>query len=94
MSIVRNTESDLEFENRIRPRELGSFAGQEKLCPLYASAAADRPRSSPLTSPGIQLELSTVGSSDSIAHPTTTRNTVVAAACCEAADTLEKSADF
>ncbi len=31
MSIVRNTESDLEFENRIRPQELGSFAGQEKI---------------------------------------------------------------
>ena len=31
MSIVRNTESDLEFENKIRPRELGNFAGQDKI---------------------------------------------------------------
>ena len=31
MSIVRNTESDLEFENRIRPQELETFAGQEKI---------------------------------------------------------------
>ena len=31
MSIVRNTESDLEFENRIRPQELENFAGQEKI---------------------------------------------------------------
>ena len=29
MSIVRNTESDLEFENKIRPQELGNFAGQD-----------------------------------------------------------------
>ena len=31
MSIVRNTESDLEFENRSRPQELENFAGQEKI---------------------------------------------------------------
>ena len=31
MSIVRNTESDLDFENRIRPQELENFAGQEKI---------------------------------------------------------------
>ena len=31
MSIVRNTESDLEFENKIRPQELENFAGQEKI---------------------------------------------------------------
>ena len=31
MSIVRNTESDLEFENKIRPQALGNFAGQEKI---------------------------------------------------------------
>ena len=31
MSIVRNTESDLEFENKIRPQELGNFAGQDKI---------------------------------------------------------------
>lgn len=28
---MRNVESDLEFENRIRPQELGNFAGQEKI---------------------------------------------------------------
>ena len=27
MSIVRNTESDLEFENKIRPQELETFSG-------------------------------------------------------------------
>ena len=31
MSIIRNTESDLDFENKIRPQELGNFAGQEKI---------------------------------------------------------------
>ncbi len=31
MSIVRNTESDLEFESRIRPQELENFAGQDKI---------------------------------------------------------------
>ena len=28
---MRNIESDLEFENRIRPQELANFAGQEKI---------------------------------------------------------------
>ncbi len=31
MSIVRNTESDLEFENKIRPQELENFSGQDKI---------------------------------------------------------------
>ena len=31
MSTIRNIESDLEFENKIRPQELQNFAGQEKL---------------------------------------------------------------
>ncbi len=30
MSIVRNTESDAEFESRIRPQEIAEFSGQEK----------------------------------------------------------------
>ncbi|MFI3258750.1 MAG: Holliday junction branch migration DNA helicase RuvB [Rikenellaceae bacterium] len=30
MSIVRNTESDLEFEAKIRPQEIEDFAGQRK----------------------------------------------------------------
>ena len=28
---IRTNESDSEFENRIRPQELGSFAGQDKI---------------------------------------------------------------
>ena len=31
MSTIRNIESDLEFENKIRPQELQNFAGQEKI---------------------------------------------------------------
>ena len=31
MSSTRNIESDLEFENRIRPQELETFSGQEKI---------------------------------------------------------------
>jgi len=31
MSVVRNTESDLEFENKIRPQELENFSGQDKI---------------------------------------------------------------
>ena len=31
MSIVRNTESDLEFENKIRPQELETFSEQDKI---------------------------------------------------------------
>ncbi len=31
MSLLRNPESDLEFENKIRPHELQAFAGQDKI---------------------------------------------------------------
>ncbi len=31
MSIIRNTESDLDFENKIRPQELDNFSGQDKI---------------------------------------------------------------
>ncbi|MFI3285614.1 MAG: Holliday junction branch migration DNA helicase RuvB [Rikenellaceae bacterium] len=31
MSIVRKIESDQEYESRIRPQELGAFAGQDKI---------------------------------------------------------------
>ena len=31
MSTIRNIESDLEFEKKIRPQELQNFAGQEKI---------------------------------------------------------------
>ena len=31
MSTIRNIESDLEFENKIRPQELQNFPGQEKI---------------------------------------------------------------
>ncbi len=31
MSIVRKIESDQEYENRIRPQELGAFSGQDKI---------------------------------------------------------------
>ena len=31
MSTIRNIESDLEFENKLRPQELQNFAGQEKI---------------------------------------------------------------
>ncbi len=31
MSLIRNSESDLEFDNKIRPHELLAFAGQDKI---------------------------------------------------------------
>ena len=31
MSTIRNIETDLEFENKIRPQELTSFSGQDKI---------------------------------------------------------------
>lgn len=31
MSNIRNIETDLEFENKIRPQELTSFSGQDKI---------------------------------------------------------------
>ena len=31
MAIIRNIETDLEFENKIRPQELSSFSGQDTI---------------------------------------------------------------
>ena len=31
MANIRNIETDLEFENKIRPQELSSFSGQDKI---------------------------------------------------------------
>ena len=62
--------------------------------PLLNKDATDRNRTSPFAFTGNKFEFRMVGSSDSIANPTTTLNTVVAEAFCEAADTLEKAADF
>ena len=62
--------------------------------PLLNKDATDRNRTSPFAFTGNKFEFRMVGSSDSIANQTTTLNTVVAEAFCEAADTLEKAADF
>ena len=35
---MRNIESDLEYENRIRPQELSTFAGQDKIVDHIAVA--------------------------------------------------------
>ncbi len=56
--------------------------------------ATDRNRTSPFAFTGNKFEFRMVGSSDSVASPNTTLNAIVAEAFCEAADHLEKAADF
>ncbi len=56
--------------------------------------ATDRNRTSPFAFTGNKFEFRMVGSADSIAGPNTTLNAIVAEAFCEAADRLEKAANF
>ncbi|MGI6028531.1 MAG: glutamine synthetase III [Candidatus Heteroscillospira sp.] len=62
--------------------------------PLLNKDATDRNRTSPFAFTGNKFEFRMVGSSDSIASPNITLNTVVAEAFCEAADVLEKAENF
>ena len=62
--------------------------------PVLNKDATDRNRTSPFAFTGNKFEFRMVGSSDSVASPTTTLNAVVAEAFCEAADALEGAADF
>jgi len=54
----------------------------------------DRNRTSPFAFTGNKFEFRMTGSSDSVASPNTTLNAIVAEAFCEAADILEKAANF
>lgn len=62
--------------------------------PNLAKDATDRNRTSPFAFTGNKFEFRMVGSADSIASPNTILNAIVAEAFCEAADVLEKAADF
>jgi len=62
--------------------------------PVLDKDATDRNRTSPFAFTGNKFEFRMVGSSDSIASANTTLNAIVAEAFCEAADVLEKSAQF
>ena len=62
--------------------------------PLIKKDATDRNRTSPFAFTGNKFEFRMVGSSDSIADANTTLNAIVAESFCEAADELEKAADF
>ncbi len=62
--------------------------------PDFEKDATDRNRTSPFAFTGNKFEFRMVGSEDSIASPNTTINAIVAEAFCEAADILEKAADF
>ena len=62
--------------------------------PDFEKDATDRNRTSPFAFTGNKFEFRMVGSADSIASPNTTLNAIVAEAFCEAADRLEKAADF
>ena len=62
--------------------------------PVLNKDATDRNRTSPFAFTGNKFEFRMVGSSDSIAEANTTLNAIVAEAFCDAADVLEKAADF
>lgn len=62
--------------------------------PDFEKDATDRNRTSPFAFTGNKFEFRMVGSSDSIASPNTTLNTIVAEAFCEAANILENAQDF
>lgn len=62
--------------------------------PDFQKDATDRNRTSPFAFTGNKFEFRMVGSSDSIASPTTIINAIVAEAFEEAADILEKAEDF
>ena len=59
--------------------------------PDFVKDATDRNRTSPFAFTGNKFEFRSLGSSDSVANPNTTLNTIVAEAFCEAADRIEAS---
>lgn len=59
--------------------------------PDFVKDATDRNRTSPFAFTGNKFEFRSLGSSDSVASPNTTLNTIVAEAFCEAADRIEES---
>ena len=62
--------------------------------PVLNKDGTDRNRTTPFAFTGNKFEFRMVGSSDSIADANTTLNAIVAESFCEAADELEKAADF
>ena len=62
--------------------------------PDFVKDATDRNRTSPFAFTGNKFEFRSLGSSDSVASPNTTLNTIVAEAFCEAADRIEASDNF
>ena len=62
--------------------------------PDFAKDATDRNRTSPFAFTGNKFEFRMVGASDSVSSPNVVLNTIVAEAFKEAADELEKAADF
>ena len=78
------------------------YSGTEKtvlklgvhVLPKFTRDTTDRNRTSPFAFTGNKFEFRMVGSSDSIADANTTLNAIVAESFCEAADELEKAADF
>ncbi len=62
--------------------------------PDFMKDATDRNRTSPFAFTGNKFEFRMVGSKDSLAEPNIVLNTIVAGAFAEAADELEKAADF
>ena len=75
-------------------KEGGILATGVSTLPDFKKDATDRNRTSPFAFTGNKFEFRMVGSEDSIASPNTTLNAIVAEAFCEAADELEKAADF
>ena len=72
----------------------GTLKTGVNILPDLDKDATDRNRTSPFAFTGNKFEFRMVGASDSIASPNTVLNTIVAEAFKEAADILEKAADF
>ncbi len=75
-------------------KEGGTLETGVSTLPDFEKDATDRNRTSPFAFTGNKFEFRMVGSSDSIASPNTTLNTIVAQAFCEAADRLEAADNF
>lgn len=75
-------------------KESGILETGVSTLPNLAKDATDRNRTSPFAFTGNKFEFRMVGSADSVASPNTILNAIVAEAFCEAADVLEKAADF
>ena len=84
----------IETGEATRSKRGGKLKTGVSTLPEFEKDATDRNRTSPFAFTGNKFEFRMVGSSDSMASPNTTLNTIVAESFCEAADRLEKAENF